>query len=424
MTPTAASGKGRTAFRVTLIALVAGVSAYLARPEGSAATDVKRSFFRTTPDGVAALARGLARFGRPTAPRITPLADADPVPGALVLLSPQVVPSPAEVHALLERVRAGGTLVYAPLLVPTFYGTLRVTPLMDSLGIAFRQPRSGDVENPEWISHPLTEGLPAPGPLRRVLRRVTERGLLGRRDAERGEAQLPDAAADRSLPALENLLTWEDGEDRRRTGAGLIPMGEGRVLVLSDDESLANGRAAEDPLALLVVRALLTHTTPADTVYFDEFHQGIRGYDSTARRWAGFLFGTPGGRTLLHLLAAAFLALVCAGLRFGAPMTRVAPPDLERRSPLEHVSALGDLYERAGATRSAALLLLARLARAARRPPPRDLPEAEALIRELEARRGDEPSLARIRGGLRADPVDLTMVAAGIDDHLATRSSL
>ncbi|WP_420635089.1 DUF4350 domain-containing protein [Candidatus Palauibacter sp.] len=414
MTTTAASGKGKTLFWVAAIALAAGAAAYLARPEGSAATDVKRSFFRTTPDGVAGLARGLARFGRPTAPRITPLADADPVPGALVLLSPQVVPSPAEVRALLERVRAGGTLVYAPLLFPTFYGTLRVTPLMDSLGIAFRQPRSGDVENPEWISHPLTEGLPAPGPLRRVLRRVTERG----------ETRRPDAAAERSLPPLEHLLTWEGGEDRRWTGAGLIPLGEGRVVVLSDDESLSNGRAAEDPLALLVVRALLAHTTPADTVYFDEFHQGIRGYDSTARRWAGFLFGTAGGRTLLHLLAAAFLALVCAGLRFGAPMMRVAPPDLERRSPLEHVSALGDLYERAGATRSAALLLLARLARAARRPPPRDLPEAEALIRELEARRGDEPSLARIRGGLRANPVDLTMVAAGIDDHLATRSSL
>ncbi len=413
--------RSRTISRVTAIALVAGLAAFFTRPEGRAAADVKRSFFRTTPDGVAALARGIARLGRPTAPRITPLADAEPVPGAIVLLSPQVVPSPAEVHALLERVRAGGTLVYAPLLFPTVYGTFRVTPLMDSLGVAFRMTREGDVENPEWVSHPLTEGLPSPHPPRRVLRRVTERSLLERVEAERGETRRPDVASEGSIAPVERLLTTGTSEDRRWIGAGLMPLGAGRVLVLSDDASLSNARAGEDPLALLVIRALLTHTAPADTVFFDEFHQGIRGYESTARRWAGFALGTPGGRTLFHVLVAAFLALVCAGLRFGSPMTSVAPPDRERRSPLEHVSALGDLYEKAGAARAAALLLLARLARTARRPPPRDLSEAEALVRELEARRGAHPALASIRRGLRADPVDLTMIAAGIDDHLTKR---
>ncbi len=406
---------------VTAIALVAGLAAFFTRPEGRAATDVKRSFFRTTPDGVAALARGIARLGRPTAPRITPLADAEPVPDALVLLSPSVVPSPAEVHALLERVRAGGTLVYAPLLVPTVFGTLRVTPLMDSLGIAFRLPQEGDLEDPQWAPHALTEGLPAPDPPRRVLRRLTERGLVARRDAERGDIQVVEDTSEASGPPLEDLLTTGPSEDRRWIGAGLTPLGDGRVLVLSDAQSLSNARAAENPLAPLVIRALLAHTTPADTVFFDEFHQGIRGYDSTARRWAGFVLGTPRGRTLLHVLTAAFVALACAGLRFGSPMTSVAPPDRERRSPLEHVSALGDLYEKAGAARAAAFLLLARLARTARRPPPRDLSEAETLVRELEARRGAHPSLASIRRGLRADPVDLTMIAAGIDDHLAKR---
>ena len=309
-------------------------------------------------------------------------------------------------HTLLERVRAGGTLVYAPVLFPTVYGALRVTPLMDSLGIAFRLPGPGDVEDPEWVSHPLTQGLPPPRAPRRALRPLTE---------------TPDGTAQAGVPFRENLLTTGSGEEGRWVGAGLIRLGEGRVLVLSDDAALSNGFVAEDPLAALVIRALLTHTTPADTVFFDEFHQGIRGYDSTARRWAGFVLGTSRGRTLLHVLAAAFLALVCAGLRFGSPMSRVAPPDRERRSPLEHVSALGDLYEKAGAARTAALLLLARLARTARRPPPRDLSEAEALVRELEARRGAHPSLANIRHGLRADPVDLTMIAAGIDDHLAKR---
>ncbi|MDE2662161.1 MAG: DUF4350 domain-containing protein [Gemmatimonadota bacterium] len=400
-------GRFRTFAWVGVIALVAGLAAYFARPAGRTATDVRRSSFRTTPDGVAAFARGLERFGRPTAPRLTPLADADPVPGTLVLLSPAVVPSPVEVHALLERVRRGGTLVYAPQLFPAISSALRITPLMDSLGIAFRVPRPGDLEGAEWAAHSLTDGLPAPSAPRRALRRMTSREL--------GEDT-------RSVPPLQTLLTVGSDEDRRLTGAALMPFGDGHIVVLSDAEPLSNGRVADDPLALVVMRAVLTHTTPADTIFFAEFHQGIRGYESTARRWAGFVFGSAEGRTLLQLLLAAFLALACAGLRFGAPTTAVAPPDLERRSPLEHVSALGDLYEKARARQTAALLLLARLARGARRPPPRDVAEARALIRELEARRGEQSALARIRRGLRADPVDLTMVAAGIDDHLGRRA--
>ena len=409
---------------VVAIALVAGAAAYLFRPEGRAATDVRRSAFRTTPDGVAALARALDRLGRSTSPRITPLADAGPVPGALILLSPQVVPSPAEVHALLERVRAGGTFVYAPLLVPTVFGTLRVTPLMDSLGIAFRRPQPGEIGEAEWMPHPLTEGLPAPEPPRRALRRTPGGDRRQRTAAEGGAEQAhTEETPDRPLPPMENLLAWSVGDDGPWTGAGLITLGEGRILVVSDDEALANGRVAEDPVATLVIRALLTHTTPADTVFFDEFHQGIRGYDSTARRWAGFLFGSPGGRALFHALAAALVALACAGLRFGAPMAPAPPVDRERRSPLEHVSALGDLYEKADARSTAALLLLSRLARAVRRPPPRTVDEGEAILREIEARRGTEPSLAHVRRGLRADPVDLSMIAAGIDDHLAKRST-
>lgn len=395
----------RTFAWIGAIALGAGLAAYLARPAGRTALDVKRSSFRTTPDGVAAFDRGLERFGRPTAPRFTPLADADPVPGALVLLSPAVVPSPVEVHALLERVRRGGTLVYAPRLSPAIASTLRITPLMDSLGIAFRVPRPGDLEDPEWAAHSLTDGLPEPAAPRRALRRMTSREL-----------------GERSVPPVQSLLTVGRDPDRRWTGAGLMPFGEGHIIVLSDAEPLSNGRIADDPLAFVVMRAVLTHTTPADTIFFAEFHQGIRGYESTARRWAGFVFGTARGQTLLQLLLAAFLALACAGLRFGTPTTAAAPRDLERRSPLEHVSALGDLYEKARARRTAALLLLARLARSVRRPPPRDVAEARALIRELQARRGEQPALARIQRGLRAEPVDLTMVAAGIDDHLGRRA--
>ena len=104
---------------------------------------------------------------------------------------------------------------------------------------------------------------------------------------------------------------------------------------------------------------------------------------------------------LLHMILVCFLFLACKGLRFGLPATAVAPADRERRSPLEHVSALGDLYAKAGAAKTAALLLLARLARAVRASPPRDMEEADRLLREIETRRGRHRSIDRVREGLR-----------------------
>ena len=216
----------------------------------------------------------------------------------------------------------------------------------------------------------------------------------------------------------------DNGEELEELiGAALVPLGEGRVIVFADVAPLANGAASEDPLAVLAVRAALAFTSEADTVFFDEFHQGITGHGSRAAVLADFFLGSPGGRTLTHIVLIWFAYLACKGLRFGVPTTAVAPSDRERRSPLEHVSALGDLYRKAGAADTAAILLLARLAGSARRAPPRDMEEAANLVRELRARGGGHPSLDRVRAGLDAEPRDLTLIAAGVDEHLSRRYS-
>jgi len=307
-------------------------------------------------------------------------------------------------------VREGGTLLYAPRYRLGRSGRPLATPLMDSLGVALRRRAPGEelrdepLLQPRWREHPLTAGLrPPPAP------------VLGLRI--RGEAD-PDRS---SVDGVERLLTAEDSEGVEWTGAAEITIGEGRVVVLSEAGALSNDRAGEDPLAVLAVRAAVAYTGAADTVFFDEFHQGIRGDRSRAEVLKDFFLGSPGGRTLLHLVAVCLLVLACAGLRFGAPDPAVAPPDLERRSPLEHVSALGDLYRKAGASNTAALLLLARLAGIARHPPPRTSAEADALLRRLDAGEGPDTPLARARRGLRAHPPDLPAIAAGIDEHLASR---
>ena len=375
------------------------------------------------------------------------MVDADPLRGTIVLLAPRLgILSPREMEALLDHVREGGTFVYAP---PLREGIVRTSPLMVVLGLRF--PRGRRRLLPEdgrasWANHPLTDGLPRANSPRFGFELIPEEEP----DSAAAEAELDSAEAEtdpdsdqddeqdpddellelpRGFPEApdagppEPLLTASDSSGTEVMVAALVPLGEGRIVILADAAPVANGVAGSDPLAVLAVRAALAYTSEADTVFFDEFHQGITGYGSRAQVLANFFLGSPGGRTLSHVVLVAFLILACKGLRFGVPNTAVAPSDRERRSPLEHVSALGDLYRQAGAANTAALLLLSRLSGAIRRPPPRDMDEADGLLREIEARGGKHPSSDRVYEGLHAEPVDLTLVAAGVDEHLARRYS-
>lgn len=400
-----------TLWVVVVLVFALGVG-FLARPQGRRATSLQRSSLRTTPDGVAALARAIEHLGRRTHPRTTPLADADPVRSTIVLLRPQLFATPREVRALLDHVRGGGTLLYSPVFSPSAPYPLQ-TPLVDSLGVYFRERspleefRGDSLRHAEWMDHALTEGLGPPPRVDHGFR------VLGVDD---------DSVAAR-VEGVQRLLTTKDSDEDTWTAAAKLGLGEGRVVMLTSAAPLSNGRAGDDPLAVLAVRAALAHTAPDDTVFFAEYHQGIRGSLTRAQAVRSFFLDSPGGRALLHLIAVAFLILACVGLRFGAPMPRVAPPDRERRSPLEHVSALGDLYRKAGATRTAALRLLSRLARATRHPPPRDRAEADTMLRKLATSEGRKGPLNKVRQGLRDEPPNLPAIAAGVDEHLARRSS-
>ena len=155
---------------IAVVTLGLALTAFALRPTGFAARDVRRSALRTTPDGVAGLSRAIARLGPPTTTRTTPLVDADPLRGTLVMLQPARRPSPREVHELLEWVRDGGTLIHAPR--PD-------SPILDSLGLMRRtlieagdsagdgepdppseEPDSRSEDGPLWATdHPLTRGL-------------------------------------------------------------------------------------------------------------------------------------------------------------------------------------------------------------------------------------------------------------------------
>lgn len=398
------------------------MTAFALRPSGSSARDVRRSALRATPDGVAALYRAIARLGPPTAIRVTPLVDAEPLRGTLAMLQPVRRPSPREVHELLEWVRGGGTLIHAPR---------RASPILDSLGLVRRTLREdGDSaeapgvsagpeldDGPLWSKdHPLTEELPVARAARYAIAPDT---ASEENEKEDGAGQDEEPGPD-PVPHHPLLLSGPDSAGHRWAAAVAIPLGEGRIIGFADAAPLSNRFAGEAPLAVLAVRAAIALTSAGDTVFFDEFSQGLGASRSPARATVDFLIGTPVGRASLHLGVVVLLALVCAGLRFGAPL---APAGGPRRTALEHVTALAAVYEGAQARETAAVLMLGRLARAGHLPPPHDLREAGRLLARLEKRTARPRALNLIGRALAASPLDLVRVARGIDNHTRGRTS-
>ncbi len=456
------TGNAKAVAVATGFAAVLALGTYLLGRDGFAEDGVVvRSSLRTSPDGVAGLSRSLARLGRPTAQRMTPFADADPLRGTLVVLEPTNPPSPREAGALLDWVRAGGTLLYAPSFRRSAFRPRarrpEVAPLiLDSLGLVLRHtapetPRPGgavaEEPGPAWTPHALTAGLPPALPGSYAIAGEAGEALdaddapgaddageageapdagdaPGARDADNaGDADdapeplgRPAAAAGASAVPIDTLLAAPgDG-----VAAGLATLGEGRIVMFANAAPLSNEQSKDDPLAVLAVRAALAYTAPGDTVFFDEFHHGVYGLGSPASAVAGFLLGTPAGRALLQLALAGLAALAFAGMRLGAPRD---PPRETRHSPLQHVSALARLYERSGARDTAALLLTARLARAAGLPAPRNRDEAGAALEALERRGRHKSAVERVRKGWRSSPPNLVAIAGGVDQYGRRRTS-
>ena len=416
--------------------LLLGLVAFALRPSGVSAGDVRRSALRTTPDGVAGLYRAIARLGPPTATRVTPLVDSEPLRGTLVMLHPVRRPSPREVHELLEWVRSGGTLIHAPRAE---------SPILDSLGLERRTliededsatgpgggaegsgqeyDASGQVtdaessadDRPLWSrDHPFTRGLP---PARRPRYAIAPDTASGDA-ADRAEAEEPPGPPPAPLHPL--LLSAPGSAGHRWTVAASIPLREGHVIAFADALPLSNRFADEAPLAVVAARAAISLTSSGDSVFFDEFSQGLGASRSSARATADFLVGTPAGRASLHLGLVILFAFFCAGLRFGAPLASAGGA---RRSSLEHVTALAAVYESAQARKTAAVLMLGRLARSSRLPPPADLRETERLLGQLENRSARPAPLRLVRRGLETRPLDLIAIARGIDDHIRRRTS-
>jgi hypothetical protein len=124
-------------------------------------------------------------------------------------------------------------------------------------------------------------------------------------------------------------------------------------------------RDTDVPIALLPL--LTPRAQRPGRVVWDEYHQGF-GYGNqgsfSARMW-DWLRSTPVGWAILQLVAVALVWLAMTSVRFGPALSVI---ERRRRSPLEHLEALGAGLESAADTDTAverlALGLRRRLSRA------------------------------------------------------------
>lgn len=345
------------------------------------ALDERRSSLRTTPDGVAAWARSLEELGAPVERRLVDFSVSPPEGRGLALLQTPMGLSAGEAHDVLEWVRAGGVLVYSP-------GFFR--PLADSLGVAPSAPS----QNPYAMTiHP--DSL--------IPHRWTDEPRAWMSPRTRRVEVETDAAGRRRWHPLT-------ADDLDGSSLGWLEMGEGGVLVIADAAELSNGLLRGSRIAVTVTRAVVD-LMDGEPLVFSEYHQGMVGARGVVRESVAIAAGLPVGRIVLHLGATSALLLLLVGRRFGSPLPEPPGP---RRSTVEHVDAVANIYRAGRSHRTVAHYLIRSAARRAKLPPA--VESDEDALRRWRGRPALEGPVDRALAALAADPPDLDTLEAALDE--------
>ena len=260
-----------------------------------------------------------------------------------------------ERKSLLEHVRRGATLLYAP-------SRASGDQLLEELHVELRQPSSG--AEPEALSPA------APSPFTADVSAVLA--------PVRAYQDLPTGA----VPLLDN----EDGE----VVMSLLPHGSGRVVLLTAPDLASNQWLAQEDNAQLWLSTLgmMAHAGP---VLFDEFHHGFTSERSVAELASRYGLHFAIGQLLLGL------CLWAGALRrFGRPR---APPEAERQGGADALSAISRIYREGRHVSHAAQQILRGLLQdlaplAGRRP--QDGPRAVGAALERRGRKDLAAALAEV----------------------------
>lgn len=124
-----------------------------------------------------------------------------------------------------------------------------------------------------------------------------------------------------------------------------LEQGAGRVFLCAAPFPFSNAGLKQAGNPELVLN-LVTAAKQRGTIWFDEWHLGLRSAPEEILGPEQWLRSSPAGHAILFAAALVFVFLVLRGRHFGRP---VPPPRLTaRRAPLEHATAIANLRRRAG----------------------------------------------------------------------------
>ena len=300
----------------------------------------------------------LQRLGIHVEQRLTPLRAPLDSAAVYAVLLPPIEPSARETAALLDAVRRGAGLITLPRIH---------TPLADSLGIErseysiFAMRATSDSLYGEQRTDSAGDSV-ATG------RDAAGRDTLGDRERLNRFLAFDPTENARAFHHFLQPPVKSDSDSTRVFPGGVVTLlsarrnaakpvvmgrtlGRGRVLLLADGDFLRNASLRRGDGAVLAVR-LIEWVDPdrAMPVVFDEYGQGYGEHRDLVGTVIHGLASTAAGRATLQVALAALILILAAAVRPIAPQQRTI---IERRSPLEHVSALSRAYERIGATRLA-----------------------------------------------------------------------
>lgn len=331
-----------------------------------------------------------------------PLSRLSPQQGLLCLFDPTRPPTEDDLRSLLNWVKSGGTLIVAADLNAEHTSFLAADLPQDTdeivlAALGLLGEARGNTKNVVAVqSHDpcLTEvrSLLVPGPYR--LRPAKQTDFVTRKRAIR--RQTPDA-----LPRLRQLVNfpWQPlVRDEYGSVALKTRYGRGAIYAISEAGVFSNSVISHADNIVFASNLLYGPRVPK--VYFEEslhyFNQALseEALNLDPSRWQ---------LALVAIMAALAVFLLGKAQRFGRPLPS---PKLRRRSALEFVDALADLYRRAEARQPVVELLQQslrrKLALAAGVPP--DLPPAALAAAVARRHRISEAQLTALLSRLDEAP--------------------
>lgn len=388
-----------SAGKVLAVFAVIAIIVALLTPEAQTSSSGDRSTFSTAPGG-ARMAFELARkLGWQTERRMAPL-DSLTTPAVNVVIAPSQALGAHQVHRLLDDVRRGGGLVF------TLDGGDEIA---DSIGVG-QGPRG------QFLTGFSDSACPPPS--------FQERASLAVPPEVRKIVWFHRAPG----PTVTLARVTGPKNEEFPVVVG-FPMGRGRVAVVTSSGIFANEavRVCNWGADIGVVRAF-EYVRPRDVtrprLVFDEYSHGYGAHAGSIHAISAYLAGTPSGHFLTQALLAGLLLVFARAPRALPPRD---PARVARRSPLEHVDALGHAYADVAATRTATARLLSGVRRRAERTSVRGgAVDDQAFLDSVRTRFPTiSDSVEVVRDALRRPVATRELAAVGtaletIEHHLLT----